>query len=228
MNVLSRTQRVAVVPVALAARGLGQRGRRGGDHRAGGRVAQALQRQRDALQVLAPRVVRERAVREPLVPVVGGLDEPVVGLARRSSGRGARRTPARRTPCRRRAACVTARTREPSKPTRRSVVSVSLVAQPSARRDGLAVAVADVLPVRVAAPVVEDRVALDLDLDRAVDAAHGAQQHVVGVVVRGRAAVRGRALLGVVPGADQQHVAHDQPAAARCPSGSRGSSCPGR
>ena len=87
------------------------------------------------------------------------------------------------------------------------------------RRAGLAVAVADVLPGRVAAAVVEDRVALQLDLDRAVDAAHGAQQDVVGVVVGGGAAVRGRALVGVVPRADQQHVAHDHPAAARAPRG---------
>src|SRR5205807_8357206 len=53
---------VAVVPVALAAWGLGQaRGRRGGD-RAGGRERQALEGQGAAGQVAAPAVVGETAV----------------------------------------------------------------------------------------------------------------------------------------------------------------------
>ena len=164
-------------------------------------------------------MVRELAVGEPLVPVVGRLDEPRRRPRRRSSGpawsENASATNAVSPSC----SVVSARTREPSKPTRRSVVSVSLVGQPSARGHGLAVAVADVLPLRVAAAVVEDRVALHLDLDRAVDAAHRAQQDVVGVVVRGRAAVRARALVGVVPRADQQHVADDQPAAVGPPRG---------
>ena len=71
---------VAVVPVALALRRLGQRGRRGGDERAAGRVGQALERQRRALQVGPPRVVGELAAVEPVLPVVGGPDQPVVGV----------------------------------------------------------------------------------------------------------------------------------------------------
>ena len=55
------------------------------------------------------------------------------------------------------------------------------------------------------------------DLDLPVDAAHGAQQDVVGVVVRGRAAVGAGAVALVVPRADQEHVADDDPAPARAP-----------
>ena len=71
---------VAVVPVALAAGRLGQRGGGRGDHRAGGRVGEALQRERAALQEAAPGVVRELAVVEPVLPVVGGPHQPLVGL----------------------------------------------------------------------------------------------------------------------------------------------------
>ena len=71
---------VAVVPVALAARRLRQRRGRRGDHRAGRRVGEALERQRAALQVAAPRVVGEVAVREPLVPEVRRAHQAAVGI----------------------------------------------------------------------------------------------------------------------------------------------------
>ena len=161
-------------------------------------------------------MVGERAVAEPLVPVVGGLDQAVVGLrvGLRAGVLGERK--------RHEGGVAVAQGRERSH-------AGALEADPQVgrqrqlgrpavgRRDGLVVALADVLPVRVAAPVVEDRVALQLDLDAAVDAADRAQQHVVGVVVRGRAPVRGGALLGVMPRTDEQHVAHDHPAAAGAP-----------
>ena len=67
------------------------------------------------------------------------------------------------------------------------------------------------------ARVVEARVAVHGHLDLAVHAADHPQQHVVGVVVGRRAAVRVRAVLLVVPRADQEHVAHDDPAARRAP-----------
>ena len=63
---------VAVVPVALAAGRLGQRGRQRRDHRARRRVGQALEHERGALQVPAPRVVREGPGGEPLAPEVAG------------------------------------------------------------------------------------------------------------------------------------------------------------
>ena len=67
--------RVAVVPVALAARRLRQRGRERGDHRAGRRVREPLQHERRALQVDAPRMVGEVAVVEPAAPEVRGAVE---------------------------------------------------------------------------------------------------------------------------------------------------------
>ena len=67
------------------------------------------------------------------------------------------------------------------------------------------------------AAVVEARLAVERHLHLAVHAADQAHQHVVGVVVGRRAAVGVGALVLVVPGADQQHVAHDDPAAARAP-----------
>ncbi len=89
--------RVPVVPVALPARGLGQRRGGGGDQRAGGGVGQPLQRQRRPLQVDAPRVVGELALRDPVAPeplraphrVQGAR---VAGPARSASPRTSRRS----------------------------------------------------------------------------------------------------------------------------------------
>ncbi len=149
---------------------------------------------------------------EPLVPVVGGLDQAVVGLrvGLRAGVLGERERDERGVAVvqRRERADAGALEADPQVGRQRQLGRPAV-----GGRDRLVVALADVLPVRVAAAVVEDRVALELDLDAAVDAAHRAQQDVVGVVVRGRAAVGGRALLGVVPRADQQHVADDHPAA---------------
>src|SRR5205814_8052979 len=80
--------------VALAAGRLGQRRGRGRDQRAGRRVREALERQRAALEMRAPRVVGELAAVEPVLPVVGGPDEPLVGLVERS--RRAPRAPGQR------------------------------------------------------------------------------------------------------------------------------------
>ena len=66
---------VAVVPVALAARGLGQRCRQRRDHRAGRRIGQPLQHERGPLQVPAPRMVGVGAGGQPLAPVVAGAGD---------------------------------------------------------------------------------------------------------------------------------------------------------
>ncbi len=71
---------VAVVPVALAAGRLGQRGGGRGGDRAGGRERQALERQRAAGQVAAPAVVGEAAAGQPVLPVVRGPHQPPVGV----------------------------------------------------------------------------------------------------------------------------------------------------
>ena len=82
--------RVAVVPVAFALRGFRQRRGARRQQRAGRRVRQPLQRQRAALQVRPPRVVREVADVDPLPPALAGLPHLVggllVGLRRRVLG----------------------------------------------------------------------------------------------------------------------------------------------
>ena len=92
---------VAVVPVALAARGLGEGGRGRGDDRPGGRVGQPLERERAALEVGAPRMVGEVAAVEPVLPVMGRPGQPPGRLVDRARRRSARSTTARRTASRR-------------------------------------------------------------------------------------------------------------------------------
>ena len=77
--------------------------------------------------------------------------------------------------------------------------------------DALVVAPVAVGPSGRPAAVVHHRLALHDDLDLSVDAAHGPQEHVVGVVVGGRPPVGAGQLVRVVPGPDQQHVPHDDP-----------------
>ena len=63
-----RIHGVSVVPVPLAARRLGQRGGGSRHQRAGGRVREALQRERTALQVDPPGMVGNSTVIQPLAP----------------------------------------------------------------------------------------------------------------------------------------------------------------
>ena len=76
---------------------------------------------------------------------------------------------------------------------------------------------AGVGPVGGQPAVVEGRLAIELDLRRALHALDQPQQHVVGVVVGRRAPVAVRPFLLVAPGADAESVAHDHPAHARLP-----------
>ena len=114
---------VAVVPVAFALRGFRQRRGAGGQQRAGGRIRQALQRQRAALQVGPPRVVREVADVDPLPPALAGLPHLVGGLVDTSAAPGAWTSSARRRRCRPPSCRVRARASRPSSPMRRLVVS---------------------------------------------------------------------------------------------------------
>ncbi len=72
--------RVAVVPVALAARRLRQRGRERRDGRAGRHVRQSLDRERRALDRIAPAVVGYARAAQPAAPEAGGGGEALVGL----------------------------------------------------------------------------------------------------------------------------------------------------
>ena len=88
--------RVAVVPVALAARRLRQRRRQRGDRRAGRHVGQALDRQRRALDRLAPAVVgdpragRASRARSAIVASIRALRVVDVGRRREALGPGQR------------------------------------------------------------------------------------------------------------------------------------------
>src|SRR5207247_8794991 len=59
---------VAVVPVPLAARSLGQRGRERRDGRSGGHEREALDRERRALDRVAEAVIRDAGAAEPGSP----------------------------------------------------------------------------------------------------------------------------------------------------------------
>ena len=86
-------------------------------------------------------------------------------------------------------------------------------------RDRLAVCLGRVLPAGADAVVVERRLALHHQLDRAADTPHRAQQDVLGVPVHRGAAVGARPRLDVVPRTHHQRVAHDDPAGVRLPGG---------
>ena len=79
----------------------------------------------------------------------------------------------------------------------------------AARVCGVVVAV-DERPLRRDAPVVEDRLADQLELDLALEALDGPHEQVLGVVVRRRPRVR-RDLVHVVGRAHRQRIAHDDP-----------------
>ena len=85
MQRLQRERRVAhpaepVVPVALAARRLGQRRRRRRHRRPRRHVGQALDRQRRALNRLAPAMIGQPRIREPVAPEPRRRRQPRVGL----------------------------------------------------------------------------------------------------------------------------------------------------
>ena len=97
---------VAVVPVAFAARRLGQRGGRRGDDRAGRRVGEALEHERRALQVDAPGVVGEVAVGQPACARSGACGRGIPRPARPCAGRRAPPSrSSRRSASRLRASC---------------------------------------------------------------------------------------------------------------------------
>ncbi len=207
---------VAVVPVALALRGLRQRGGRRRQQRTGRGVGQALQGQRAALQVAAPRVVREVAQRDPLPPVLGGAAHPLVGL-----GQGARR--GQRRPGQRDEVLVALDHPGPCVQPGALDPRPEVGGQPQGDVDALgagqhrAVPLALVAPLRLDPAVVEHRLAGHRQVDRAAHTLHRAQQAVLGVEVGGRPAVRAGPLLDVVPRPHGQGVPHDEPPGAGLP-----------
>src|SRR4029077_9052340 len=70
----------AIVPVALSPGRLGQRCRQRGDGRARGHVREALDRERGALDRLAPAMIGPARTPEPRSPVAGSRGEARVGV----------------------------------------------------------------------------------------------------------------------------------------------------
>ena len=73
-------------------------------------------------------------------------------------------------------------------------------------------------PVGRYPPVVEVRLAVQFHVDRALHAEHGSHEHVMGVLVGGRARVWGDLVL-MLGRADRQRVSHHRPAGRRVPGG---------
>ena len=168
--------RVAVVPVAFTLRRFGQRGGAGRQQCARRRIGEALQRQRAALQVGAPRVVREVADVDPLPPRFAGLPHLVgslfVGLRRRMLGPRQRDEGVVAFLEAGAGAGLTALEPDPQvgrQAQRR--VGVRILPGP---RDRLAVGVGRVLPGRIDPGVVERRLAVHHQFHRAAHTAHGA------------------------------------------------------
>jgi len=167
---------VAVVPVALPARGLRQGGRGGGEQGAGGGVGQPFERECALLQVGTPRVVREAAQGDPLPPALLGLPHGVRGLG--PGLRGGQVRPAQGhedvVALGQPRACPGLPPLQPQPQVGGELEGRMVPLLRRGHRDGLAVDVAGVLPAGPAAVVVEGRLAAQGQLDRAGDAAHRA------------------------------------------------------
>src|SRR5215207_3176119 len=207
---------VAVVPVALTAGCLGQRGRRRGDHRPGRSVGQPLQRERGPLQVDLPGVIREATAACPLVPEGPRLGQPDLRLViRRRRGviapaeRAERGFARAHGGLRSRAMPLESHAQIGAKAQRRL--------DPLCLADGVPIRLSDVPPRSRAAAIVECGLAVDLDVDETVQAAEDAEQDVLGLTVARRADIPLRAVFVVTPRPDQQNVVHLEPAGGRAP-----------
>src|SRR5689334_18133327 len=205
---------VAVVPVALVAGGLRQRGRRRGDDRAAGRVGEALEHEGGALQVDAPGVVGELAGAQPAAPELFGRVEPLERLGRAARAAEVAVAPGKGTE----AALVLAQAQGAAGGAvldgQLHVAGQEQLAPLLGACDRFAQLAA--APARRGGAVGEARQALHLDLDLAVDAGHQPQQRAVGLVRGARPAVA--AVLGR-PLGDREQVVGDDPARVGHPGG---------
>jgi hypothetical protein len=216
---LQREGRVAhpaepVVPVALPARRLRQRRRRRRHRRARGHVGQALDRQRRALNRIAPAVVGQARTPQPPAPEPRRGRQAFVGLVhglRRGKVLGPRQ----------RAVDLLALGELVPRPdpipldAQRHVGPQPHRQAGSTRIRGVAV-IAHQVPLPRRAAVIEHRIADQLHLDRTVQAQHRADEQVVAVLVGGRARVRGDLVLAATR-THGQRVADQDPAARRLP-----------
>ncbi len=204
---------VAVVPVALAAGRLRERCRERGHRRAGRHVGEALDGQGGALDGIAPAVIGDARLAEPVAPEARGRGEPghrVVDIGGACEllgpGEGAEGLLALLERVPRPHAVALDAERE---------VGVQTDRLSCSRGVGDVTAAVDQRPLRLRAAVVERGLADELDLDAALEALDRAHQHVVGVFVGGRPRVwRDLVLVRVRPhgqGGADEHPAGRRP-----------------
>ena len=195
--------RVAVIPVALPARGLGQRGGERGDGRAGRHVRQSLDRERGALDQGAELVVGYACLdSQRRQNRVVACSRALASSTRRRRRRLRHPTTARRTAPRPRGARAG---RGRGWPRSRAACRSAAASSDRRRSASARVAVRGSVQSASGAAVVESGLAHELDLDAAVDALDGAHQHVVAVLVGGWAGVRGDRVLAA-PRSHRQRV----------------------
>ncbi len=211
---------VAVVPVALAPGRLGQRGRQRRDRRAGRHVGKALDRERRALDRVAPAVIRHARTAQPAAPEAGGAGQPCIGVVD-VFGRRELLGPRERAvdllslpehvtgsyPVALHADCHVR-----LQPDRLPCVACLALFSGGAlgARVGPVTAVGN-HPVGGYPPVIEDRFARQLHLDLPLQAHREAHEQVVGVLVSGGTGVRRDEILAATRPQDQR-LAHDRPA----------------
>ena len=218
MQRLQRERRVAdpgeaVVPVALAARRLGQRGRQRRDRGAGRHVGESLDRQRRALNQRTQLVIGDSRPGQPVAPELAGGVEPGVGFLD-VHRRGDRVIPGQRA-----IELLALAQHMPSThvigldPEQHVGLKRHLLTR--ARHLG-AVAIARKRPFAGRPAVVERGLAHELDLDGALHAHDRAHQRVLGVLVGRRPGV-GRDRVLAAAGPHRERLARRRPTGRRLP-----------
>ena len=202
---------VAVVPVALPVRRLRQRGGRRRHERAGGHERETLQRQRRALEVIAPGMVGVGAVGQPAAPEVARTVQVLLGLLGRA-GPAEPLGPGDRAEAPLAFDHRVTRVHAVALDPHAHVAEQAKLRAPVAGVERVPALGAGVhhAPLRRRRAVLEHRLAHHLQLHLALDAFDHAHEQMVGVEVGWRPRMAG-ALLVVVPFPDRQPVHHAQP-----------------
>ena len=206
--------RVPVVPVPLPARRLGQRRGEGGDRRPGGHVGEALDRQRRPLDRVPPAVVGDAGSPEPGSPEADRGGDAVVSsvdVGRRGEIPGPREGAEEPLPRTEHVAGA-----DPVALHADGHVGEQSDGDPCPGRLGDVAGVVEQPPFGRRHAAVEDRLADQFHLHLPVEALGRADQHVLGVVVGGRAGVW-RDRVRPARRSHGQRVAYHHPARGRLP-----------
>ena len=228
MQRLQRERRVAhpaepVIPVALPARRLGQRRRRRRHRRPRRHIGQPLDRQRRTLNRLAPAMIGQPRMPEPVAPEPRRRGQAPVGLVH-----GLRRV--QLLGPRQRAVGLVALLKlvagaDPIALDAQRHVGLQAHRHPGAAGIRDVAVIAHQRPLTRHPPVIEHRVADQLHLDRPVQAQHRPHQHMVAVLIRRRARVR-RDLVLTATRPHRQRIANHDPTVRRLPRRHQACSCP--